>query len=136
VPAVLEVAGFGASSGGWGRKARVMAEQKKRVSDCGCMAGRNCICPSAPLLRIVGKRHTVSLVSLLANRSVMRFHELRGRTTPISSSTLAARLTALEHESLITRTVGFEKPPTAAYSLTARGRRLATVLKRLLAIQK
>jgi DNA-binding HxlR family transcriptional regulator len=105
-----------------------------RTSDCGCAASRGCLCPSGPLLRILGKRHTVPLVSLLANSGHMRFHELRG-PDPVSSSTLAARLSALEQESVITRTVRSTKPPTVAYSLTGRGRQLAAILKSLLALR-
>jgi DNA-binding HxlR family transcriptional regulator len=107
-----------------------------RTSHCGCAAGRACLCPSVPLFRPVGSRHTVPLVSLLANRGVMRFHELQRRMTSVSSSTLAARVAALEQESLITRAVRPDTPPAVEYSLAARGRGLASVLKLLVAIRQ
>jgi DNA-binding HxlR family transcriptional regulator len=84
-----------------------------------------------PLFRLVGSRHTVALVSLLANRGVMRFHEPQKRMAIISSSTLAARLVALEQQSVVRRTVRPDTPPAVQYSLATRGRRLASVLKRL-----
>jgi DNA-binding HxlR family transcriptional regulator len=80
-------------------------------TSCGCAAGGNCLCPSVPLFRLVGSRHTVPLVSLLANRGVMRFHELQKRMATISSSTLAARLAALEQQSVVRRTVRPNTPP-------------------------
>jgi DNA-binding HxlR family transcriptional regulator len=108
-----------------------------RTSDCGCAAGRDCLCPSAPLLQIVGRRHTVPLISLLANRDAMRFHELQeAAARRLSSSTLAARLAALEQEALVIRTVNPETPPSVKYSLAGRGWRLASLLELLIQPRK
>jgi len=76
----------------------------------------------------MGRRYALGLLSLVANRGVIRFNELRDRLGAVSSSTLAARLSDLEKAGLILRNVTPDTPPRVEYSLTERGRELCGVL--------
>ena len=101
------------------------------TATCGCGAALrhgDCLCPATPLAKLIGRRYTLGLLSLIANRGTVRFTELRSRLGGVSSSTVAARLSDLEDASLIKRTVYPETPPRVEYSLTARGRELCGVL--------
>jgi DNA-binding HxlR family transcriptional regulator len=101
------------------------------TATCGCGAALrdgDCLCPATPLAKLIGRRYTLGLLSLIANRGTVRFTELRSRLGGVSSSTVAARLSDLEDASLIKRTVHPETPPRVEYSLTARGRELCGVL--------
>jgi DNA-binding HxlR family transcriptional regulator len=100
-------------------------------ASCGCgsgLAAGDCLCPAIPLARLIGRRYTLGLLSLIANRGAVRFSELRSRLGEVSSSTLAGRLAELETAGLIARTVHPETPPRVDYLLTARGRELCTTL--------
>ena len=99
------------------------------TATCGCGAAlRDCLCPATPLAKLIGRRYALGLLSLIANRGTVRFTELRSRLGGVSSSTVAARLSDLEHAGLIKRTVHPETPPRVEYSMTARGRELCGVL--------
>jgi DNA-binding HxlR family transcriptional regulator len=76
----------------------------------------------------MGRRYALGLLSLVANRGVIRFNELRSRLGEVSTSTLSARLADLERAGLIARTVYPDTPPRVEYSLTERGRELCGVL--------
>jgi DNA-binding HxlR family transcriptional regulator len=98
---------------------------------CGCGAtlpDGDCLCPATPLAKLIGRRYTLGLLSLIANHGTVRFGELRSRLGDVSSSTLASRLADLEQAGLIERTVHPETPPRVAYSLRPRGRELCRML--------
>jgi DNA-binding HxlR family transcriptional regulator len=98
---------------------------------CGCgatLSDGDCLCPATPLAKLMGRRYTLGLLSLIANRGTVRFGELRSRLGDVSSSTLTARLADLEEADLIERTVHPETPSRVDYSLTGRGRELCRVL--------
>jgi DNA-binding HxlR family transcriptional regulator len=92
------------------------------------LAAGDCLCPATPLAKLIGRRYTLGLLSLIANRGTVRFSELRSRLGFVSSSTVAARLSDLEEAGLISRRVFPETPPRVEYSLTARGRELCGIL--------
>ena len=57
---------------------------------CGCgsaLATGDCLCPATPLAKLIGRRYTLGLLSLIANRGTVRFTELRSRLGDVSSST-------------------------------------------------
>ena len=98
---------------------------------CGCGAALSegdCLCPATPLAKLMGRRYALGLLSLIANRGTIRFTELRSRLGDVSSSTVAARLSDLEHARLIVRTVHPDTPPRVEYALTSRGREFCGIL--------
>ena len=104
-----------------------------RIGACGCARGSTCLCPGAELARVVAGRHTVSLLSVLANQSAAGFVELRQRLGQLSSSTLSARLATLEAHALVVREVSARRPVRVMYSLSKRGHAFARLLMALLA---
>jgi DNA-binding HxlR family transcriptional regulator len=102
---------------------------------CGCGAALrdgDCLCPATPLAKLIGRRYALGLLSLIANTPTTRFTELRSRLGGVSSSTVAARLSDLEHAGLIARTVHPDTPQRVEYSLTPRGRELCGILTEFL----
>ncbi|MGQ0708724.1 MAG: winged helix-turn-helix transcriptional regulator [Rhodoferax sp.] len=77
-------------------------------------------CPVQRTARVLeGKWTTLVLRDLLGGKK--RYSELQRSLAGISPRLLAARLQALEHEGLVTRTVFATQPPTTEYALTAHG---------------
>lgn len=61
----------------------------------------------------------------------LRFNELKHQNDSLSSSALSERLTALEEEGLVARTVIDTSPPAVSYSLTERGVQIGEILHEL-----
>jgi DNA-binding HxlR family transcriptional regulator len=61
-----------------------------------------------------------------------RFNEFRQSLPGISPTTLSERLEELERAGIVQRELVPGRPPHAEYRLTAKGRRLATAVSRLL----
>src|SRR5215467_14277770 len=113
------------------RRRGVQGKVATTPAACGCgaqLSDGDCLCPATPLAKVMGRRYALGLLSLVANRGVIRFNELRDRLGAVSSSTLAARLSDLEKAGLILRSVTPDTPPRVEYSLTERGRELCGVL--------
>lgn len=93
---------------------------------CGCVdravnGKHECLCPTAGLVQIVSRKHALPLLSLIAERGVMRFGEIRSEMDDMSPSTLTIRLTELEQAGLVERQTFAEVPPRVEYSLTKEG---------------
>jgi DNA-binding HxlR family transcriptional regulator len=89
--------------------------------------------PSSPLaeaLARVGDRWTLLVVEALLGGS-RRFSELLGQIPGIAANILSERLKRLEREALLVARPYSERPPRAAYELTAEGRELAGALRLL-----
>ena len=109
--------------------------KRAATTACGCTASLSapdCLCPAIPLVKMIGRRYAVGLLSLVAHSGVIRFSELRNRLGAVSSSTLAARLRDLEKSGLIARAVYPDTPPRVEYSLTERGREVCRILASVL----
>lgn len=96
---------------------------------CGCMeragtARHDCLCTSTGLVQIIARKYALALLSLIAERSRIRFNEIRSEMDPISSSTLSIRLAELKRAGLINRQTFPEIPPRVEYSLTTAGNEL------------
>jgi DNA-binding HxlR family transcriptional regulator len=96
---------------------------------CGCLEqvsddDAGCICLTSSVVQIVGRRYSLLVLSLLADRGTVRFSELRSELGEISSSTLSLRLAELEEAGLIERRTFAEIPPRVEYSLTDEGEAL------------
>jgi DNA-binding HxlR family transcriptional regulator len=89
--------------------------------------------PSSPLaeaLAKVGDRWTLLVVeALLAGPG--RFNDLLGQIPGIAANILSERLKRLEREGLLVARPYSERPPRAAYELTAEGKDLAGALRLL-----
>jgi DNA-binding HxlR family transcriptional regulator len=61
----------------------------------------------------------------------LRFNELKRTVGSAPSNTLSDRLSDLEAEGLITRTVEDGAPPRVTYALTPRGRQVVEIIERI-----
>ena len=86
--------------------------------------------PLADALTRVGDRWTLLVVQALL-AGPRRFNELLEDIPGIAANILSQRLKRLEHEALVVSRPYSERPPRAAYELTAEGKELAGALRLL-----
>ena len=86
--------------------------------------------PLAEALARVGDRWTLLVVEALL-AGPRRFNDLLGQVPGIAPNILSERLKRLEREALLVPRPYSERPPRAAYELTAEGRDLAGALRLL-----
>src|SRR5215468_1828098 len=86
--------------------------------------------PLAEALARVGDRWTLLVVEALLG-GPQRFNDLLGQIPGIAANILSERLKRLEREGLLVARPYSERPPRAAYQLTADGRGLAGALRLL-----
>lgn len=79
-------------------------------------------------IELIGRRWTGAIVFLLL-RSRCRFAALRAAIPEITDRMLSERLQELEREGIVDRTVVPETPVRVEYSLTKKGRALATAVE-------
>ena len=96
-----------------------------------CMTGReDASSPLAEALARVGDRWTLLVVEALLD-GPCRFNDLLGQIPGIAANILSERLKRLEREALLVARPYSERPPRAAYELTAEGKELAGALRLL-----
>jgi len=84
-------------------------------------------CPIARTLDVIGDRWTLLIIrDLFLGHS--RFNDFRRSTPRISPNLLSERLTRLEDDGLVERSLLDGRPPHAEYHLTDKGRALFPVL--------
>ena len=86
--------------------------------------------PLADALARVGDRWTLLVVEALL-AGPRRFNDLLGQIPGIAANILSERLKRLEREALLVARPYSERPPRAAYELTAEGKELAGALRLL-----
>ena len=86
--------------------------------------------PLAEALARVGDRWTLLVVEALL-AGPRRFNDLLDQVPGIAANILSERLKRLEREGLLVARPYSERPPRAAYQLTAEGRELAGALRLL-----
>ena len=86
--------------------------------------------PLAEALARVGDRWTLLVVEALLD-GPRRFNDLLGQLPGIAANILSERLKRLEREGLLVARTYSDRPPRAAYQLTAEGRELAGALRLL-----
>ena len=86
--------------------------------------------PLAEALARVGDRWTLLVVEALLT-GPGRFNDLLGQIPGIAANILSDRLKRLEREALLVARPYSERPPRAAYELTAEGKELAGALRLL-----
>ena len=92
----------------------------------GCkMKGKGyCPRPLECATAFLSKKWTLSILITIGNFNTVRFNHLLNRIEGVSPKILSERLSELEKQKLIKRTVFFEKPPRVEYKLTLRGQSL------------
>jgi DNA-binding HxlR family transcriptional regulator len=86
--------------------------------------------PLAEALARVGDRWTLLVVEALLP-GPRRFNDLLGQIPGIAANILSERLRRLEREALLVARPYSDRPPRAAYELTAEGKELAGALRLL-----
>jgi DNA-binding HxlR family transcriptional regulator len=86
--------------------------------------------PLAEALARVGDRWTLLVVEALL-AGPRRFNDLLGQIPGLAPNILSERLRRLEREALLVARPYSERPPRAAYQLTAEGKELAGALRLL-----
>jgi len=86
--------------------------------------------PLAEALARVGDRWTLLVVEALLD-GPRRFNDLLGEIPGIAANILSDRLKRLEREALLVARPYSQRPPRAAYELTAGGKELAGALRLL-----
>lgn len=86
--------------------------------------------PLAEALARVGDRWTLLIVEALL-AGPLRFNDLAGQIPGIAASILSERLKRLERDALVIARPYSDRPPRAAYQLTAEGTDLAGALRLL-----
>ena len=86
--------------------------------------------PLAEALARVGDRWTLLIVEALLP-GPRRFNDLLGQIPGLAANILSERLKRLEREALLVARPYSERPPRAAYQLTAEGQELAGALRLL-----
>jgi DNA-binding HxlR family transcriptional regulator len=87
-------------------------------------------CPVDRALSVIGGKWTTLIVRDLLT-GTKRFGELRASLRSASATTLSERLQLLEVQGVKERTAYAEMPPRVEYSLTERGKELASVVNAL-----
>jgi DNA-binding HxlR family transcriptional regulator len=85
-------------------------------------------CPVARTLDLVGDRWSLLIVrDMLLSSS--KFHQFLGSPEGIPTNVLSSRLKSLEQSGLIEATLYQRHPPRFAYTLTDKGKKLASVVR-------
>jgi len=92
---------------------------KKQLSACDC--------PIYGIIDFCSKKWAMHILRSIADTKKMRFCEIKESLPEINSRILSERLTELEVEGLIERTVTDGKPICIEYSITNKGADLQTV---------
>lgn len=106
-----------------------MSEQKPAVRERAPVAER-ALSPLAEALARVGDRWTLLVVQALL-AGPRRFNDLLQEIPGIAPNILSDRLRRLERDALLISRPYVERPPRAAYELTAEGMELAGALRLL-----
>ena len=94
---------------------------KKQPSSCNC-----------PIYRIIdfcSKKWAMHILRSIADAKTMRFCEIKEALPDINSRILSERLSELEEEGLVERTVTNDKPICIEYSITEKGADMRDIFK-------
>lgn len=92
---------------------------KKQLSTCDC--------PIYGIIDFCSKKWAMHILRCIADNKSMRFCEIKEELPEINSRILSERLSELEEEELIDRTVTNDKPICIEYSITPKGADLQAV---------
>lgn len=84
----------------------------------------------SPVMELFRSKWALSALVALGEND-LRFNEVKRAIGSAPANTLSDRLSDLEAEQLITRTIEDESPPRVTYALTPRGRRVVEIIERI-----
>jgi DNA-binding HxlR family transcriptional regulator len=90
----------------------------------------NQLCPFTTVIELLQRKWVLLILRELYSGK-MRFNQLQARVKGINPRSLSKRLSELEAEGLVCRTVITAIPPWVEYELTDKGRDLCQILKTL-----
>lgn len=97
---------------------------KISVENCKMKGKGYCPRPLEYAASFLSKKWTLSILITVGNFGTLRFNHILDRVEGISAKMLSDRLSELEKNKLVKRTVFFEKPPRVMYELTHHGNKL------------
>lgn len=86
------------------------------------------LCPVQKTAELIGSKWSILIIRELHSNSSRRFNEFLRSLKPISSRTLSLRLKELVEYEIIEKKIISTSPPHSEYSLTDKGKDLATLL--------
>lgn len=109
----------------------------EHIPPCGCCApgdvsASTCYCGVDDLLRIIRRRHSLSVMNAIHRHGRARYHDVAATLPGLSSSTLSETLRALEAAELLNRRQEAAERPFMLYALTESGVKLLSRLRQLL----
>ncbi len=113
---------------------KVLSSRKEKdwgCADASAVAGDRSKYSATELVRIIGRRYGLELLTVIKKKRSIRFNELKTVMGEISSSTLTIRLTELKRAGLVERQTHLEVTARAEYSLTKKGKKLLQSLNSL-----
>lgn len=87
-----------------------------------------CCCPIYKSMEVLTKKWVFHILRVISQSKTVRFSEIRESLPDINSRILSERLTELEEEGMIERTITQEKPIIITYSITEKGEDFKKVL--------
>ena len=88
-----------------------------------------CDCPIYSTIEFCSRKWAMHILRCIADHKTMRFSEIQEALPEINSRMLSERLSELEQEGFIERTVIDEKPICIEYSITEKGADMRSVFK-------
>ena len=101
--------------------------KKNALRGKGIAQSTSCACPTYRIIERLSKKWSLLIIRSLTERKRMRFSEIAEFLPEINSRILSERLSELEEEGLIRRTVEGSKPITISYEITEKGMDLRRV---------
>lgn len=87
-----------------------------------------CCCPIYRSIEALTKKWTIHILRTMSEHKQMRFTDIKEALPEINSRMLSERLSDLEEEGMLERTVQNTKPITIEYTITEKGKDFETVL--------
>jgi len=89
------------------------------------------ICKAIGLWQTMGKKWTLTILKIMSKEQSMHFSQLKKLIPTISNKVLSERLSELEQEGLIMKTVGDKKPKDTQYQTTPLALELDNILNNM-----
>ena len=105
-------------------------------ADTACQTSQSCACPIYRIIEKLSKKWSMLILRSLNAHKHMRFSEILETLPQLNSRILSERLTEMENEGLVHRTVEDSKPILIRYHITPKGMDLGKVFDNFVAWSK